>query len=140
MERLLEGKNVVITGSNKGIGKAILRKCAESGANIWACMRTQDDVLTDELKHIESFNDVWITPVFFDLGTEEAIASATKQILSEKKRIDVIINNAGITGPNQLFMMTPMKNIKEVVIIGLIIDFIGIILSCFAFDLGFMKI
>ena len=33
-----------------------------------------------------------------------------------------------------------VKNIKEVVIIGLIIDFIGIILSCYAFDLGFMKI
>ena len=33
-----------------------------------------------------------------------------------------------------------VKDIKEVIIIGLIADFIGILMSCMAFDLGFMKI
>ena len=39
MRRELDGKNAVVTGSNRGIGAAVVKKLAENGANIWACAR-----------------------------------------------------------------------------------------------------
>ena len=39
MSRLLENKNIILTGSNRGIGKAMLDVFAENGANIWAYTR-----------------------------------------------------------------------------------------------------
>ena len=47
---LLKGKTTVLTGSNRGIGKAILKVFAKNGANIWACVRTSDDRFTDYIE------------------------------------------------------------------------------------------
>ena len=49
---MLSGKNIVITGCNRGIGLAILRACAQNGANIWACMKTMTGDLEEELANI----------------------------------------------------------------------------------------
>ena len=42
---LLKNKTVVLTGCNRGIGKAILGVFAKNGASIWACVRQLDDDL-----------------------------------------------------------------------------------------------
>ena len=46
---LLSGKTVVITGSNRGIGREILKIFSENGANIFACSRNIDDQFRSEL-------------------------------------------------------------------------------------------
>ena len=112
-EKLLSGKNVIITGTKRGIGRVILELFAANGANIWACNRNQNDEFEIEMKKLAEIHDVWIKPVYFDLSDEEAIKNGIQQIIKEKKQIDVLVNNAGIAF-GALFTMTSMVNLKDV--------------------------
>lgn len=109
----LKGKNVILTGANRGIGLAILKKLAKEGCNIWVCCRTNTPETLSTFEQIARENCVWIKPIFFDLNEEESIKEGVLQILSEKKPIDVLVNNAGIPYGG-LFYMTPMSKLKEV--------------------------
>ena len=112
MKGLSMEKNVIITGSNRGIGKAILKKFAKEGCNIWACARSPKKEFEDELKEIADKNGVWIEPVYFDLTSSESIKTGFKQIWASKKKIDVLVNNAGIAFID-LFQLTPEQKIRE---------------------------
>lgn len=109
----LKGKNVILTGANRGIGFAILKKFANEGCNIWACCRKSYPETLLSFKQIAKENSVWIKPVFFDLNDDESIKKGILQILSEKKPIDILVNNAGIPYGG-LFYMTPLSKLKEV--------------------------
>lgn len=92
----LEGKTAVITGSNRGIGLAILKLFAVEGANIIACARQQSEELDSMYASIAVENNVTIIPVYFDLADEVAVKVATKKIKSLKRPVDILVNNAGI--------------------------------------------
>ena len=49
----LKNKVAVITGSNRGIGKEILKNFSKNGANIFACSRTLDKKFTSYLSELE---------------------------------------------------------------------------------------
>ena len=110
---MLIGKNIIVTGSNRGLGKEIVSKCASCGANIWACARTESDEFNQYISKLSDENNVWIKPVYFDLGKEEEIKTGVKSIISEKKKIDVLVNNAGIAYGG-LMQMTSMDKLREV--------------------------
>ncbi len=108
----MRGKNAIVTGASRGIGKAILKKLVQSGVNVWACMRKKDEELEEEFQKFAEENDVWIKPVYMDLSSEESVKSAAKEILSEKRKIDILVNNAGIAFAGTL-SMTPMSRVRE---------------------------
>jgi 3-oxoacyl-[acyl-carrier protein] reductase len=110
---LLKGKNAIVTGSNRGIGKAVVEIFAENGANIWAHARKQTDTFENFLKEISDKFGVEIRPVYFDLADNEQIKNGVKTIMSEKKPVDILINNAGVVPDNMLFVMTSMEQIKN---------------------------
>lgn len=110
---LLGNKNAVITGCNRGIGKAILTIFAENGSNIWACARKPSDEFESYIKELSVRCDIVIWPVYFDLKDSEQVKSAVKTIMSAKKPVDVLVNNAGITY-NALFQMSTVGKMKEV--------------------------
>jgi 3-oxoacyl-[acyl-carrier protein] reductase len=110
---ILKNKNVIITGCRRGIGKATLELFAKNGANIWACIRKQDDAFDTFIDSLMHTYNVRISPVYFDLADYEQIKNAVKQINAEKKNIDILVNNAGITY-NALFQMTTMDKKEEV--------------------------
>lgn len=110
---LLTGKNAVVTGCARGIGKSILEVFAKNGANIWACCRKQTDEFERYINQLASDGGVSITPVYFDLKDNEQIKSAVKQIVASKQKVDVLVNNAGVTH-NSLFQMTTMDKMREV--------------------------
>ncbi len=110
---LLTGKNVIITGCNRGIGLSILETFISEGANVWACMRNQSDELEKELASLAGNNHVWIKPIYFDLSDEESIKSGIRQIISDKHQIDVLVNNAGMPYSG-LLAMTPMRDLRKV--------------------------
>ena len=80
MCRELEGKNAVVTGSNRGIGAAVVKKLAENGANIWACARKPNKEFEETIKTISEDNGVIIKPVYFELNSEESIKKGFESI------------------------------------------------------------
>ena len=103
-------KTVIITGSNRGIGKQLVKTFAENNYDIWACARKQSNEFEDTLKNIADNNNVTITPIYFDLSDE---AQTKEGIMQEKRNIDVLINNAGVPYGG-LFTMTSIAKLKEV--------------------------
>ena len=89
---LLQGKTAIITGCNRGIGKAILETFAENGADIFACVRKESDEFTEIKEKLEDKTGVTITPVFFDFSESEQVKAGIKTIMSAKKKIDVLVN------------------------------------------------
>ena len=106
---MFKGKNVLITGANRGIGRATLEAFAAEGATVLACARKQTPEFEADMAMVAKKHHVEITPVYFDLADEEAIKNAIKQIATNKKRIDVLVNNAGVAFGG-LMTMTPIAN------------------------------
>lgn len=110
---LLKDKNAIITGCARGIGKSILETFARNGANIWACIRKPNNDFSDFIDALSKECSVVITPVYFDLTDTDQIKAGIKKIIESKKRIDVLVNNAGVTH-NSLFQMTTINKMREV--------------------------
>ncbi|BBF42109.1 3-oxoacyl-[acyl-carrier protein] reductase [Lachnospiraceae bacterium KM106-2] len=110
---MLKGKNAIITGCNRGIGRAIVEQFAKNGCNIWACARTKNEAFEEDMNQVALEYGVTIRPVYFDLSREEEIKAAVKEIGSQKKSIDILVNNAG-KAHGGLMQMTSMETLKEV--------------------------
>lgn len=108
-----EGKNVVVTGSSRGIGLAILEQFAHEGANIAACSNRQRKEVIQKYKEIAENNNVQITPYFFDMSDEEAVKEAVKEIKNAMPVVDVLVNNAGISHIAPL-MLTKSEDLHRV--------------------------
>jgi 3-oxoacyl-[acyl-carrier protein] reductase len=109
----LANKTAVITGCNRGIGKAILAKFASEGANIVACTRKIDDALSLFYEELEQSYNVKIYPITMDLECEESIKEAMRNVRSLKLHIDILVNNAGIASGG-FMLMTPLSEIRKV--------------------------
>lgn len=102
---MLKGKNALITGTNRGIGKAILENFAENGANVWACSRNVDENFLNHCNELSKKYSVEIKPIIFELTDDQQMKSAIKSIKDEKRNVDILVNNAGIIPENRLFNM-----------------------------------
>ena len=109
---LLKGKTAVLTGCNRGIGKALLEVFANNGANIWACVRQLNDDFIDNVKAVAKESDVIITPVHFDLTDAEQVKQGVKIIKTAKNPVDILVNNAASIY-TALFQMTSIEKMKE---------------------------
>jgi 3-oxoacyl-[acyl-carrier protein] reductase len=110
---LLQNKTAIITGSNRGIGKAVLETFAENGADIFACVRKESNEFSNVTKRLTEKTGVSITPVYFDLTESEQVKSGIKSILSSKNQIDILVNNAGVAS-GSFFQMTSLRDLKQV--------------------------
>lgn len=110
---MLKGKNAIITGSNRGIGWATVEIFAQNHSNIWACARIQDDLFEKRLNELSERYNVNITAVYCDVANQEEVKNAFKLITQDTKKIDVLVNNAGIS-VEKLMSMTTINQIREV--------------------------
>ena len=108
----LVGKNAIITGARRGIGRSITEEFAKRGANIWACARKSDDDFTEDMKSLSEKYSVDIEPVFFDLANRDETKAAVQGIIKEKRTIDILVNNAGVSFGG-LLNMTSIDKLKE---------------------------
>lgn len=112
MKKLLVGKNVIITGTNRGMGRAMLDEFAANGANIWAHARMLTPEFEAICEEVSKKHTVEIRPLCFELTDYDAMKAAVKTIMSSKIPIDGLVNNAGITA-NMLFLMTTMDILRR---------------------------
>lgn len=110
---MLNGKNAVITGANRGIGRAIVEKYAENGANVWACARSFSKSFEKDMAQLAEKYGIWIKPVYFDLSDSNAVAGGMKEIFSDKLPVDILVNNAGVAH-GALFTMTSLETLRQV--------------------------
>lgn len=113
MERLLENKNAIVTGSNRGIGRAITESFAQQGATIFACARKKNVDFEQDMHSLEEKYECRIIPVYCDLCNSEEVKEAVKNIRREKLPIDILVNNAGILSEYQRFTMMPIENVRK---------------------------
>lgn len=109
----LTGKTALITGCNRGIGKAMAEKFASEGANLICAIRKENPVFQAETDSWASKYGVKIDFFFFDLTDEDGIKTAFKNLTKDKRTIDILVNNAGIPAGGFL-LMTSLAKIKEV--------------------------
>jgi len=113
MSNLLKDKVVVITGSNRGIGKSMTEVFAENGANIIACSRSISPESKKWMINLESKFNISINTVELDLSDETSVNDSIKKIFSISKKIDVLVNNAGVAS-GALFQMTPISELRKI--------------------------
>lgn len=87
----IQSQNVLITGANRGIGRAIAVMCAESGAHVHLAIRAEDQALVQELEKLGAAS-VKVWPV--DLATREGAQKLIDQLGDQS--IDILVNNAGM--------------------------------------------
>lgn len=111
-------KVALITGANRGIGKQIAITLAKQGFDIVINYRTANDSLNETIKEIESYG-VQCLAVQGDVSIFEECENMTKQVIEKFGKIDVLVNNAGIT-KDMLFMRMKPEDFKQVVDVNLV--------------------
>lgn len=112
MKKLI-GKTALITGCNRGIGKATVEKFAAEGANIICAIRKENPEFTAYTDGLAEKYGVSIEHVYFDLTNEDSIKEMMKSLSKEKREIDILVNNAGMPAGGFL-LMTPIQKVKDV--------------------------
>lgn len=115
---LLSDKTAVVTGCNRGIGKEVLTTFARHGADVFACARRESAEFTAYLAELAAETGRTLTPVYFDLADAEQVKAGVRTIVATKKKIDVLVNNAGVAS-GSLFQMTSMTDMKALFDINL---------------------
>jgi NAD(P)-dependent dehydrogenase (short-subunit alcohol dehydrogenase family) len=117
-------KIVVITGSGTGIGQAIAKKFAETGASIIIMGRRKEpldkttEILIDIMKKVGSSGTVRSFSGV-DVSDENGINEMFSNIKQEFGKVDIIVNNAGVSGPVKTFTNAPFQDFKDCVAIHL---------------------
>ena len=109
-----ENRTAVITGGAQGFGFDIAKRFLNSGAKviIWD---NDPDTLKDSVKELNNTN---LTSNVIDVSKFEEVENCTNEILKNSK-IDILINNAGITGPTAPLWEYDLEKWKKVVDINL---------------------
>lgn len=109
----LENKTVLITGCNRGIGKAMLTAFAESSSKVIACTRKVDESFSEYCRSLSERTGSEVIQYQFDLSDEESIKNFISTLYKSKQRVDILVNNAGVVTKG-ILQMTPINKIKDV--------------------------
>ena len=103
--KLLEGKVALVTGAGRGIGKAIALRFAQEGANVAFTDLAINEVVEETVKEIEAMG-VKAKAYASNAANFEETHEVVKQVVEDFGRIDVLVNNAGITKDGLMMRMS----------------------------------
>lgn len=103
----LGNRVALVTGASRGLGRNICTAFSEAGASIIAVSRNGEllDALCEEIRS----RGGKALPVIADVGKAVDVSNMVEKGINEFGRIDILINNAGVSGPLKLF-----KDIEEI--------------------------
>jgi 3-oxoacyl-[acyl-carrier protein] reductase len=93
---------MVVTGTRKGIGRFLCEHYLERGWRVFGCSRDASDLRHDHYTHFE-----------LDVADEAAVVSMLRGVAKSGKRLDVLLNNAGIASMNHA-MLTPKSTMSRI--------------------------
>ena len=93
---------IIITGTRKGIGNYLAQQYLADGDIVYGCSRRNCDIEHPNYKHVR-----------LDVSDEPAVVEFVRNVYKEQKRIDVLINNAGMASMNHV-LLTPKATAERV--------------------------
>ena len=103
--KLLEGKVALVTGAGRGIGKAIALRYAEEGAHVAFTDLAINEAVEETVKEIEDLG-VKAKAYASNAANFDETHEVVKQVVEDFGRIDVLVNNAGITKDGLMMRMS----------------------------------
>ena len=103
--KLLEGKVALVTGAGRGIGKAIALRYAEAGADVAFTDLAINEAVEQTVKELEAMG-VKAKAYASNAANFDETHDVVKQVVEDFGRIDVLVNNAGITKDGLMMRMS----------------------------------
>jgi len=102
---LLENKTAIVTGATRGIGHAIAVRFAKEGCNVAFCGRTRNDKMVAVEEELATMG-VKAKGYAADVANYDSAQAFVKEVLADFGKVDILINNAGITDDSAMKRMT----------------------------------
>ncbi len=109
----LTHKTAVVTGAGSGLGKAMAEVVAEAGANV-VCIDINLNTAKETSDEIRKFN---VDSIYLkcDVGKENEVKEAFRSVEAQFGKLDILLNNAGIAGPNVTVLEISLEDWNHVI-------------------------
>lgn len=116
-------KVVLVTGSNRGIGKSTIIEFAKKGYNVVINYNTHEEEANSLKEYVEKAYDIRALTIRCDVSNELEVKNMINTILREFNTIDVLVNNAGIAIDTR-FSDKTVENFRKILDVNLIGTFL----------------
>ena len=113
------GKVALVTGSNRGIGKAIVEEFAKAGLDVVINYCHHEEEAKEFQKYISEEYNVSVMVCKCDISVEEEVEKMVNDVCEAFGGIDILVNNASVCR-DSLFMDKSIKNFKRILSVNLI--------------------
>ncbi|MBD2754058.1 3-oxoacyl-ACP reductase family protein [Spirosoma validum] len=107
MQPITDSKVVLVTGGTRGIGRAICLKLASLGHTVVFTYITNEALAQSLVEEINAMTHAPVMAYRCDMTKLPEVQKLFKEIKAAFKRVDAVVNNAGILGDGKPFMMSP---------------------------------
>jgi 3-oxoacyl-[acyl-carrier protein] reductase len=114
----LDGKNAVVTGGDRGIGRAISLALANNGANVAICFHKDEKKAQETVEKLKE-TGVKTLKIQADVRDFAQVKNMMDLIKKDFGGIDLLVNNAGISGPNSALKNIDIEEWKEIIDVNL---------------------
>ena len=97
-----QSRNILITGSSRGLGKDLAEHYLDSGDTVYGCARSEGTIEHDSYFHYK-----------VDIASPDDVAGFFYKLRKEIRHLDAIINNAGVASMNA-FALTPIESYQKI--------------------------